>query len=331
MNLAVVGATGLVGETLLRVLEERNVAIHRLGAFASRKYNRGVRYRGHTVDVQATSSAALANWDALFFASTEDASTKYAPALARSGSFIIDNSPAFRSDPDVPLLVPEVNAGAFDARQRIFPVANCTAIILSVALAPLQSAAGLQSVRVATYQAVSGAGRAGLQELDDARRVSLQGHPEPQSLVFQRPIAQNVIPQIGEMEASGSCSEEIKVCAETRKILDVADLHIALTTVRVPVRFVHCAVVFFQTRADVTVHQLAATLQSAAGVNYYPHGIVTPREVEGTDQVHIARLRAESGSRRHFQMWIAGDQVRKGAATNAVQILELLLQRGLLR
>ncbi|MBC5829882.1 MAG: aspartate-semialdehyde dehydrogenase [Candidatus Eremiobacteraeota bacterium] len=331
MNLAVVGATGIVGETLLRVLEERNVNIGRLGAFASRRYDGGVRYRGQAVDVQATSGAALANWDALFFASTQDASTKYAPALARSGSFIIDNSPAFRSDPDVPLLVPEVNAGAFDARQRIFPVANCTAIILCVALGPLQRAAGLQSVRVATYQAVSGAGRAGLQELEAAQRASLQGEPEPQSKVFARPIAQNVVPQIGEIRADGSCAEEIKVCAETRKILDLAGLHIAVTAVRVPVRFVHSAVVFFETQEDATVDQLAAALQNAAGVTYYPQGIVTPREVEGTDQVHIARLRAQNGSRKHFQMWIAGDQLRKGAATNAVQILELLLQRGLLR
>ncbi len=331
MKLAVVGATGIVGETVLRVLEERNVAIDQLGAFASRRHDAGARFRGQTVDVQATSAAALANWDALFFASSEDASATYAPALASNGCFIIDNSPTFRLSSDLPLLVPEVNARAFDARQRIFPVANCTAIILCVALSSLRFAAGLQSVRIATYQAVSGAGRAGLAELEAAQRASLEGQQEPESVTFGRPIAHNVIPQIGKIGADGSCAEETKVCAETRKILELPGLHIAITSVRVPVRFVHSAVVFFETRQDATVEELGRALVGAAGVRYYAEGIVTPRDVEGTDEVHVARLRDEQGSRRHFQMWIAGDQVRKGAATNGVQILELLLDRGLLR
>nr|MDQ6932689.1 aspartate-semialdehyde dehydrogenase [Candidatus Eremiobacteraeota bacterium] len=272
MKLAVVGATGIVGETVLRVLEERNVAIDELGAFASRRHDAGVRYRGQTVDVQATSAAALANWDALFFASSEDASATYAPTLASNGSFIIDNSPTFRLSSDLPLLVPEVNARAFDARQRIFPVANCTAIILCVALSPLRFAAGLQSVRVATYQAVSGAGRAGLAELESAQRASLEGRQEPENVTFSRPIAQNVIPQIGLMGADGACSEETKVCDETCKILELPGLHLAITTVRVPVRFVHSAVVFFETQQDATVDALGRALQDAAGIRYYPTG-----------------------------------------------------------
>jgi len=326
-----VGATGIVGETLLRVLEERNVTIEELGVFAARSHVGGARYRGRAVNVEATSDAALVHWDALFFASPEDASAKYAPALANNGSFIIDNSPAYRLDPEVALLVPEVNPDAFDARQRIFPVANCTAIILAVALAPLRRSCGLQSVRAATYQAVSGAGRAGLQELEAAQHASVNGKTEPESVVFPQSIGDNVIPQIGALLADGSCSEETKVRAETRKILGLPDLQIAVTTVRVPVRFVHSAVVFFKTGEDATVAELASAFEGAEGLKYYPEGIVTPREVEGTDVVHIARLRAEDGSRRHFQMWIAGDQLRKGAATNGVQILELLLRRGMLR
>ncbi len=330
MKLAVVGATGIVGETLLRVLEERDVPVERLGAFASRRHRGGARYRGCPLDVEAASAEVLADWDAFFFAGSEDASAKYAPALAANGRIVIDNSSTFRLCPQVALLVPEVNADAFDARQRIFPVANCTAIILSVALAPLR-VAGLRSVRVATYQAVSGAGRAGLDELEAAERALLSGESEPENSLFGRPIARNVIPQIGDLQADGSCSEEAKVSVETRKILDLPDLHIAVTAVRVPVRFAHAAAVFFETERDATPVELAAKLRSAAGIKYWEHGIVTPREAEGSDTVHVARLRSENGSMRHFQMWITGDQLRKGAATNGVQILELLLQRGVVR
>ncbi len=299
MNIAVVGATGVVGETIVRVLEERRVPVDRLGLFASRTRD----------NVQATTHEALADFDAVFFASSEDASLQYAPALIDRGAIVIDNDSTFRLTPDVPLIVPEVNAHAVRPQDRLFPIGNCTAIILCVALAPVRDAAGLAHVNVATYQAISGAGRAALEEFERG-----EGN-----------VIGNVVPQIGTMEPNGYTSEEDKVREETRKVLELPELPLFATTVRVPVRTAHSEAVFFETERDTTVDELSAALQRAPGIVFHPHGIVTPREVEGTDMVHVARLRPCDG--RRFQMWIVGDQLRKGAATNGVQILELLMSR----
>ena len=302
MNVAVVGATGVVGETILRVLEERNVPIDRLGLFASRE-------RGN---VRATTDEALAQYDAVFFASSEDASERYAPPLLDRGAIVIDNSSTFRMRSGVPLIVPEVNAHAMRSEHRLFPVGNCTAIILCVALAPVRNTAGLAAVRVATYQAVSGAGRAALEEFDRGEGATVR----------------NVVPQIGAFGAGAYTGEELKIAEETRKVLDLPGLPLYATAVRVPVRTAHSEAVFFETARDTSVLELAAAFKNAPGIVFHGEGIVTPREVEDTDLVHVARLRAEGGSARNFQMWIAGDQLRKGAATNGVQILELLIARG---
>ncbi len=207
-------------------------------------------------------------------------------------------------------------------------MANCTAIVLCVGLAPIARAAGLAAVRVATYQAVSGAGRAGLDALANEEFAELAGSGDAVASPFVAPIFRNVVPQIGSFDDCGDTGEEKKVAAETRKILGLAHLHIAATTVRVPVRFAHSEAVFVETQRDTSVAELAQALSAAPGVVYHASGVVTPRDVEGQDLVHVARLRSESGSRRHFQLWIVGDQVRKGAATNAVQILELLVANG---
>lgn len=306
MRVAVVGATGVVGETILRVLEERAVPVDSLGLFASRT-------RG---DVRETTSEALAEYDAVFFASSEDASEKYAPPLLERGAVVIDNSSTYRMRDDVPLIVPEVNAHALRAEHRLFPVGNCTAIILCVALAPVRDAAGLRSVTVATYQAISGAGRAALEEFDRG-----EGN-----------VVGNVVPQIGSFGEAGYTGEELKVAAETRKILELPHLPVAAMCVRVPVRTAHSEAVFFETERETSVRELADAFRRAPGIVFHADGIVTPRDVEGTDLVHVARLRpfdaAQGDKSKHFQMWIVGDQLRKGAATNGVQILELLLQRG---
>lgn len=304
MKVAIVGATGVVGETILRVLDERHVPVERVGRFASRTRD----------GVQETTPEALAQYDAVFFASSEDASEKYAPPLLERGAFVIDNSSTYRMRDGVPLIVPEVNAHALRPEHRLFPVGNCTAIILCVALAPIRDVAGLAQVRVATYQAISGAGRAALEEFDRG-----EGN-----------VVGNVVPQIGSFDEGGYTGEELKVAAETRKILELPQLPVFATTVRVPVRTAHSEAVFFETTRDTSVEELTAAFERAPGIVFHSQGIVTPREVEGTDLVHVARLRAEGTSRRSFQMWIVGDQLRKGAATNGVQILELLLQRGAL-
>ncbi len=322
VSVAVVGATGVVGETILRVLEERRVPVERVGKFASRARD----------GVQAASADALRAYDVVFFASGEDASEAYAPALVEHGAVVIDNSSTFRMRDDVPLVIPEVNANVVRGEHRLFPVANCTAIILCTALAPIRDVAGLRSVRVATYQAASGAGRAGLDELSAGERAAFGGEAEPRPKTFPAKLARNVIPQVGSFDATGYCGEEEKVRDETRKMLGLPALMLSATTVRVPVRTAHSEAVWFETDCDTNVEELAAAFERAPGIVYLREGIVTPRDVEGQDLVHVARLRREDeASQRHFVLWCAGDQLRKGAATNGVQILELLLARGFLQ
>lgn len=331
MRVALVGVTGVVGETILRVLEERRVPVDELDAFASRERVEGVVFRACSLPIRAASAGALRDgrYDAVFFASSDDASGALAPQALAGGAVVIDNSATYRMDPAVPLVVPEVNAYAVEPHHRIFPVANCTAIVLCAGIAPIARSAGLRSVRVATYQAVSGAGRAGLDALESEERRTFAGAPENGTVSpFAAPIFRNVIPQVGSIGASGDSGEEQKVALETRKILGLPALHLAATTVRVPVRFAHSEAVFIETERDTSVAELADAVAHAPGIAFHADGIVTPRDVEGQDLVHVARLRAEGESKRRFQAWIVGDQVRKGAATNAVQILELLLARG---
>ncbi|MHB8146739.1 MAG: aspartate-semialdehyde dehydrogenase [Vulcanimicrobiaceae bacterium] len=329
VNVAVVGATGVVGETILRVLEERGVPVGELGVFASRARTNAVRFARGLLDVEPATDAALAKYDVVFFASGEDASERFAPALIARGAVVIDNSSTFRMDERAPLIVPEVNGDVVARHDRLFPVANCTAIILCMALAPIRNAAGLRAVRVATYQAASGAGRAGLDELLSGERAVVDGLADPPAQVFPHHLARNVIPQVGQIEADGTSGEERKVREETRKMLGLPQLFVSATTVRVPVRTAHSEAVFFETERDTSVEELSAAFAQAPGVVFHAQGIVTPRDVEGSDLVHVARVRQEDeGSKRAFALWCVGDQLRKGAATNGVQILQLLLERG---
>ncbi|MGA3035984.1 MAG: aspartate-semialdehyde dehydrogenase [Vulcanimicrobiaceae bacterium] len=334
MKLGLIGATGVVGTTVLRVLEERGVPVDELRAYASRDRDVTVSFGGRDVRVFGATLERLvadAN-DVVIFASSDDASAELAQGLVDAGTLVVDNSSTFRMDPSCPLVIPEVNPDSIKPEHKIFPVGNCTAIILCVALAPIAKAAGLRSVRVATYQAVSGAGRAGLETLEVEEAG---GKPNG---TFTAPIFHNVVPQIGSFDAFGNSGEESKVAQETRKTLGLPNLHVAATTVRVPVRRAHSEAVFFETERAVTREELGRAFDLADGVVYHADGIVTPIDIEDTDDVHVARLRPEADSLRdeglpstHFQMWIVGDQLRKGAATNGVQIIELLLKKGILR
>jgi aspartate-semialdehyde dehydrogenase len=330
MRVAIVGATGVVGQTILQILDERAVRVDTLLAYASRDRETGIVFRGKPVAVYAATTERIRadRPDVVFFASSDDASDDMAEALAAGGTIVIDNSATFRLDPRVPLVIPEVNPHAIGAEHRIFPVANCTAIVLCVALAPIERAIGLASVRVATYQAVSGAGRAGLETLANEESAALGHGPPPARGAFAAPIFRNVVPQVGSYDGDGDTGEEQKVVAETRKMLERPDLHVAATTVRVPVRQAHSEVVFFETKRTTTRDELEAVFAEAPGVVYHPRGIVTPLDVEGTDLVHVARVRPEPDSQTFWQMWIVGDQLRKGAATNAVQILQTLIEQG---
>jgi aspartate-semialdehyde dehydrogenase len=326
MKVAVVGATGVVGETILRVLEERELPIEAVLPFASRARTGGARFRGRELDVTAASRDALSGFDVVFFAGGEDASEQFAPALVAGGCVVIDNSATFRMRDDVPLIVPNVNAHALRAEHRLFPVANCTAIVLCTAVRPIRDVAGLRAVRTATYQAASGAGRAGLDELLAGERALVGGAPEPQPSIFARPLARNVVPQVGAIDDAGWSDEEKKIRDESRKMLDLPELFVSATAVRVPVRTAHSAAVFVETQREANIAELAAAFESAPGIVFHREGIVTPRDVEGTDVVHVARLRQEDAT--HYVLWCVGDQLRKGAATNAVEILQLLLEKG---
>jgi aspartate-semialdehyde dehydrogenase len=330
MRIAIIGATGVVGQMIVRILDERAVAVDTLLAYASRDRAEGLAFRGATIPIVAASTERITadRPDVVFFASSDDASREMAEALAATGAIVIDNSATFRLDPRVPLVVPEVNPDAIRAHDRIFPVANCTAIVLCVALAPIERVVGLRSVRVATYQAVSGAGRAGLETLANEEAAGLTGVPAATQSAFAAPIFRNVVPQVGSFDGAGDTGEELKVAAETRKMLGRPDLHVAATTVRVPVRQAHSEAVFFETQRPTSAVELRAVLAAAPGVVFHARGIVTPLDVEGTDLVHVARVRPEGDSATHWQMWIVGDQLRKGAATNAVQILETLIAGG---
>jgi aspartate-semialdehyde dehydrogenase len=311
------------------VLEERRVPVKRLGAFASRPRANAVRFEQQLRDVEVASAANLAEFDVVFFASGEDASEKFVPALIERGIYVIDNSSTYRMGDAVPLIIPEVNGESVLSANRLFPVANCTAIIMCMALAPIRNVAGLKSVRAATYQAASGAGRAGLDELLAGERAVVEGAPEVEATVFPHRLARNVVPQVGTFDETGYCGEEIKVADEMRKMLGLPELFVSATTVRVPVRTAHSAAIYLETERPTTVAELSEALSHASGVVFHPGGIVTPRDVEGSDTVHVARLRAEeTGTGRHFAVWCVGDQLRKGAATNGVQILELLVRKG---
>lgn len=331
-DVAVVGATGVVGETIVRVLEERRVPVGTLTPFGSRERAGAVQFRGALLDVHVASAQALRNFDVVFFAGSEDASERYAPALVEHGSIVIDNSATFRMRAGVPLVIPEVNSDAVRAEHRLFPVANCTAIILCAALAPLRGIAGLRAVRVATYQAASGAGRSGLDEFLAGERAVALGEPEAEPSVFPQRLARNVIPQVGAFDGSGFSSEERKVREETRKMLGLPQLMLSATTVRVPVCTAHSEAVWIETEREASVKELAAAWERSPGIAFHREGIVTPLDVEGSDEVHVARLRPEEeAATTRFAFWCVGDQLRKGAATNAVQILELLMAKGFVK
>ncbi len=302
MKVAVVGATGVVGETILRVLDERKLPIEKPGRFASRERD----------GVLATTDEALAPYDVVFFASSEDASERYVPGIVARGGFAIDNSSTYRMRDDIPLIVPEVNPDAARPEDRIYPVGNCTAIVLTVALAPIRDVAGLRTVRVATYQAASGAGRAGLDELLAGEHAVVSGEAEPENRVFPAQLARNVVPQVGSFDEDGWSGEELKIAEETRKVLGLPNLRVSATTVRVPVRTAHSEAIFVETERKTSVAELAAAFEKAAGVTYHARGIVTPRDVEGTDIVHVARLRDEDGEGRHFALWAVGAHSRLG-------------------
>lgn len=322
---AVVGATGAVGRELLRILEERSFPVEALRLAASERSAGAVLpFRGREIPVEPLERFDPAGVEMAFFSAGAARARTFAPAFAAAGARVIDNSSAFRRDPAVPLVVPEINGRLLEGyTDRIVANPNCSTIIALLPLAALHRAFVLERVLASTYQAVSGAGAAALAELELQTRARAAGEL-PANAVLPRPILHNLIPWIGEEDPSGFCTEERKMREESRKILDLPDLPLSATTVRVPVRRCHALSVWVRLRRAASPEAVGRALASAPGVRLEA-APPCPAEVEGTDLVHVGRLRPDPDEARAFWFFAVSDQLRKGAALNAVQIAERLL------
>ena len=329
---AAVGATGAVGEVLLRVLEERRFPVGELRPLASeRSVGSRVRFRDQELAVELARPQAFDGADFVFFAATGSLSKELAPEATRRGAIVIDKSSTWRLQDEVPLVVPEVNGAAVEKHSGIIACPNCTTIGFVMALEPLHRAAGLKSVVVTTLQAVSGAGRPGIEELEKQLAAPTRAEaPEP--TVFEAQIAHNVVPLCERFLENGYSSEEMKLLHETRKIMGLANLEVSMSCVRVPVPVGHAATMLVETERTLSPEDARAALAAFPGVeviddpstNRFP----TPADVEGRDEVLVGRVRRDLGSDRIW-LWQVSDNLRKGAATNAVQIAEEVLRRGL--
>jgi aspartate-semialdehyde dehydrogenase len=331
-SVAVVGATGAVGEILLQVLAERRFPISRLRALASdRSAGASVRFRGEAVPVEVVRPELFDGIDLVFFAATGSLSKELAPEAQRRGAVVIDKSSTWRMDAAVPLVVPEVNPEAVMKHRGILACPNCTTIGFVMALEPLRRAAGLRSVVVTTLQAASGAGRDGTDELSHQVEALALGR-ELEAKVFPRPLAGNVLPLCESFRDDAYSTEEMKLLLETRKILELPELSVSMTCIRVPVAVGHSATLLVETERPLSPGAARAALSSFPGVrvmddpgsNVFP----TPSDVVGKDEVLVGRIRRDLGSDRLW-LWEVSDNLRKGAATNAVQTAELLIARGL--
>jgi aspartate-semialdehyde dehydrogenase len=333
--IGIVGATGAVGHEFLRVIEERRFAYDELRLFASpRSAGQTLRFQGKDLTVEPLDERRLGECRIAFFSAGASVSREWAPKAAARGAVVVDNSSAFRMDPEIPLVVPEVNPEAIPARPTIIANPNCTTILLVVVLQPIHALAGLSRVVVASYQAASGAGAQAMQELEDQTRAILDGAPEPAPRKLPQPIAFNLFPQVDVFvpEAGDFTKEELKVVLETRKIMGLPDLRVVSTCVRVPVRRAHSEAVFLELERDTTVAAVREALAAAPGVEVvddpragkYP----TPRQADGKDPVLVGRIRKDPSVERGLALFLSGDQLKKGAALNAVQIAELVLRRG---
>jgi aspartate-semialdehyde dehydrogenase len=334
-DVAVVGATGAVGGTMLRVLEERGFPISELRPLASaRSEGRQLDYLGQPRTVRTLTEDAFEGIDIALFSAGGSRARDFAPAAVAAGAVVIDNSSAFRMDPEVPLVVPEVNEADLERHRGIVANPNCVAAPLVCALKPIADAVGLERVIVSSYQSVSGTGAAAVEEL----RVQAAGHlagDEPPPAVYPHPIAFNALPHIDVFDESGYTGEERKVRAETRKMLGLPDLAVSATCVRVPVFYAHSQAVHIETTDKLSADAMRDLLIAAPGVVLVddPAAARYPlaRDAAGRDDVLVGRIREDSSHPRGLAFWLVADNLRKGAATNAVQIAESLVTRGWLK
>jgi aspartate-semialdehyde dehydrogenase len=334
-SVAVVGATGLVGETMVNVLEERNFPVSELYALASnRSLGKSVSFRGRSIAVQELEGFDFSKADIGLFSPGASVSRVYAPKAAAAGCVVIDNTSEFRYEEDIPLVVPEVNPHAIAQfkHRRIIANPNCSTIQLVVALKPIHDAARIERINVATYQSVSGAGREAVEELAEQSVQLLSGKGPVRARVIPKQIAFNCVPQIDNFQDNGYTKEEMKMVWETRKIMEDANIRVNATAVRVPVFYGHSEAVHLETRTKITVDEVRELLSKAPGVELMderrPGGYPTAAtEAANRDTVYVGRIREDLSSDRGLNLWVVADNVRKGAATNSVQIAEILVRQ----
>lgn len=328
VNLAIVGATGMVGRTFLKVLEERDFPYDQLYCFASkRSAGQTVTCKGKEYTVmELTEDSFKGDIDIALFSAGASISLKYAPIAAQNGVVVIDNSSAWRMDPTVPLVVPEVNPDALDNHHNIIANPNCSTIQAVVALNPIHQKYGIKRIVYSTYQAVSGSGVKGMHDLKeglDGQEIELQSYPHP--------IAQNCLPHIDVFLENGYTKEEMKMVNETRKILGDDTLKITATAVRVPVFYSHSESINLELKNDFDIEEVKTLLRTSEGLilqddpqnNVYP----LARTAADTDPVYVGRIRRDESIDYGLNLWVVADNIRKGAATNTVQIAETLIKR----
>jgi aspartate-semialdehyde dehydrogenase len=337
INVGVVGATGVVGETFLNLIEERDFPAGEIRLFASENslgQNRICLDR--EIEIQTLQEGCFDGLDLVFFSSGDPISKEWAPKAVKAGAIAVDNSAAFRMDPNFPLVIPEVNGdllpklpkrGPKNHQPTIIANPNCSTIQLVVALSPLAKKYGLKAVRVASYQSVSGAGRDGIEELLSSTRIALEGEDILKSNVFPAPIPFNCIPQIGGFGDDGFCTEEVKIMNETCKILRLPNLPVSAFTVRVPTLNAHAEVAWVTLeKSDVSPQDMAKCLSAAPGIELIELGkspeYPTQKMVSGLDPVYIGRVHRDRSDPATWLMWIVSDNLRKGAALNGIQIAE---------
>jgi aspartate-semialdehyde dehydrogenase len=333
-DVAVVGATGAVGRTFLDILHRRGFPVGRVHAVASAR-SRGTRvpFGERELVVEALEDFDFSQVQIGLFSPGASVSDIYAPRAAAAGCVVVDNTSRFRYEPDVPLVVPEVNPEAIAAyRTRgIIANPNCSTIQMVVALKPIHAAVGIERINVCTYQAVSGSGQKAVDELEAQVRAHVAGTAAPAPGVYPRPIAFNVLPQIDVFLDNGYTKEEMKMVWETRKILGDESIQVNPTTVRVPVFYGHSEAVHIETTARITAAEARSLLEAAPGVividERVPGGYPTPRtDAAGQDAVFVGRIREDISHPRGLNLWVVADNVRKGAALNGVQIAEMLVK-----
>jgi len=329
-NVAVAGATGAVGNQMVACLEERDFPVKTLKLLATAKSaGRKLRFKGEEIPVEELTDASFKGVDIGIFSAGGAASQQFAPAAARVGCVVVDNSAAWRMDPDVPLVVPEVNPHAIAqyTTKGIIANPNCSTIQMVVALAPIHRKVGIKRIVVSTYQAVSGTGKKAIDELYDQTKAMLN-FIEPENKVYPHRIAFNCLPHIDVFLDNGYTKEEMKLVGETRKILEDETIGITATTVRVPVFFSHSESVNVETGQPIAVQEVRALLEAAPGVKVVddPSRSLYPLAIDaaGKDETLVGRIRADESISNGINLWVVSDNIRKGAATNAVQIAEIL-------